>query len=59
VKTIKFNDFLAENYEKDHEKATKHDFYKALLVIVAFSVFGADIIRIISNIFVGFENPFQ
>jgi isopropylmalate/homocitrate/citramalate synthase len=50
MKTIKFSDFLAKNYENDQEKATKGDLIKALLIILAVVMLGSDIINIVDRI---------
>jgi hypothetical protein len=51
MKTIKFSDFLAKNYEKDQKNEDFYNFLKNLLIIVAILVFGADIINTIVELF--------
>jgi accessory gene regulator protein AgrB len=44
MKTIKFDDFLAKNYEKSDKSEQKVQFFKNFLIITAILLFGGDII---------------
>jgi hypothetical protein len=66
MKTIKFHDFLAKNYEKSEktENLSKDAvFLRNLFIILAVIFFGADIIHTVADLIkdlpIGLDNPFK